>query len=44
LPDGAECIYNADCCNDCCCTLHFSPGGCHTESNCFAFGGGCRAY
>jgi hypothetical protein len=45
LPDGNEsqCTYDYECCNGCCCTLHFS-GHCELEDNCLGIGGGCRAY
>ena len=45
LPDGNEsqCTYDYECCNGCCCTLHFS-GHCEIAENCVGWGGGCGAY
>ena len=44
LPYEAECTYDYECCDGCCCTLHFPPGQCDDRYNCQDMGGGCRAY
>ena len=41
---GTECTYDYECCDGCCCTLHFPPGYCDGRNNCQSMGGGCRAY
>ncbi len=43
LPDGneSECTHNYECCNGCCCALHFPQG--HCEVNCPP-PGGCITY
>jgi hypothetical protein len=45
LPDGDEsqCTYDYECCNGCCCTLHFY-GQCELAESCLGLGGGCSAY
>ncbi len=45
LPDANEsqCTYDYECCNGCCCTLHFS-GHCEIAESCVGWGGGCGAY
>ena len=40
LPNGADCTFNSDCCDGCCCTLHFA-GYCTVDQySCLL--GGCR--
>ena len=43
LSYGADCTYDYECCDGCCCTKMLT-GHCDNSYNCQGIGGGCRAY